>query len=389
MPAATPDAPNVPHLSYPRLFWKFLRLGLLAWGGAVAHVGMIKQEFVNDDPWITPAQFNRVLAVYQVLPGPEATELCVYLGMLSRGTLGGILAGLGFILPGFVLMMLLSWFYVTYGITSPLFAAAFFGFKPVVAALIVRAVHRIGEHALTDRWLWALAIAAGIATALNVHFLIVIVAAGLIYLLIKHPPLRTQAAMLFPLALPLMQVAAAAPSQLTLFWLGLRAGLLTFGGAYTAIPIVQTDAVQTYGILTDAQLIDGLALSGIIPAPLIMFVTFVGYLGGGPLGGFVITLGTFLPAFSFTLFGHSLFERLIDNPRIHTFLDGVTASVVGLIAVTAARLLWAARPTTPLDAILAAAIFIASLVIIYRWKTKIAILAAIALGGIVGLLTLL
>jgi chromate transporter len=384
------DAVNIPRLSYPDLFWKFLRFGMLAWGGPVAQLALIKQELIEEEKWITPAQFNRVLAVYQVLPGPEATEMCVYFGYLSRGRLGGILAGLGFVLPGFILMMLLSWFYVTYGITSPLFAAMFFGVKPVVAALIVRAVHRIGQHALTDRWLWALAIGAGLATIFEVNFVIILLAAGFMYMLIRRVPAE-HAPHVVMLALPLIPVALAVsvPSLLLMFGSGLRAGLLTFGGAYTAIPFVQRDAVEIGGWMTNAQFIDGLALSGILPAPLIIFTTFVGYLGGGPLGAVLMTLGTFLPAFSFTLIGHNLFERLIAHPRIRTFLDGVTASVIGLIAVTSAELLWAARPQTPRDAILAAAIFIASLVIIYRWKSKIAVLAAIALGGIVGLLTLL
>src|SRR5215212_8214399 len=109
-PEATP-----PHEPYGKLFLRFLRLGSLAWGGPVAQIAMIRQELVEEEKWVPPERFNRVLAVYQVLPGPEAHELCVYFGLLSRGRLGAVLAGLGFMLPGFVLMFLLSWFYLTYG----------------------------------------------------------------------------------------------------------------------------------------------------------------------------------------------------------------------------------------------------------------------------------
>src|ERR671918_1314388 len=128
---------TIPHQSYTSLFLRFLRFGLLAWGGPVAQIAMIRQEFVDEEKWISSDKFNRVLAVYQVLPGPEAHELCVYFGMLSRGRLGGILAGLGFMLPGFVLMFALSWLYVTYGLkTSGTFAVVFAAVQAAVAALV-------------------------------------------------------------------------------------------------------------------------------------------------------------------------------------------------------------------------------------------------------------
>src|SRR5687767_3096642 len=143
---------------------------------------MIRQELVEEDKWISPEKFNRVLSVYQVLPGPEAHELCVYFGLLAGGRIGAFLAGLGFMLPGFVLMLALSWFYVAYGIRSPLFQSVFLGMQPAVAALIVRAVHRIGSHALhANGWLWLIALLAGIAQLLNVNFFVTLVAAGLIY----------------------------------------------------------------------------------------------------------------------------------------------------------------------------------------------------------------
>src|SRR5262245_5699213 len=138
---------NIPRESYLKLFVRFLRFGFLAWGGPVSQIAMIRQELVEEEKWITSEKFNRVLAVYQALPGPEATELCVHFGLLARGRIGAFLAGLAFILPGFILMFALSWFYVTYGINLPIFQSVFLGMQPAVAALIVRAVHRIGGHA--------------------------------------------------------------------------------------------------------------------------------------------------------------------------------------------------------------------------------------------------
>jgi len=292
-------------------------------------------------------------------------------------------------LPGFVLMFALSWFYVRFGIASPIFGAIFFGFKPAVAALITRAVHRIGQHALTNRWLWAIAIAAGIATAVHLYFLITLILAGFTYLLIRRPRVAaSHTALLFVLPVLAPAAAAAAPSLAALFGYGLRTGLLTFGGAYTAIPFLQRDAVEVGHFMTNAQFLDGIALSGILPAPLIIFTTFVGYLGGGPGGAFLLTLGAFLPAFAFTLVGHNFFERLIENTAAHAFLDGVTAGVVGLIVVTSFGIVWSTLPNTPLEILLAGVVFLVDLLILYRWKSKAATPAVVLGSGLVGLLLL-
>jgi chromate transporter len=164
MNISSDKAIQIPQQSYADIFSRFLRFGFLAWGGPVAQIAMIRQELVEEEKWISPERFNRVLSVYQALPGPEAHELCVYFGMNAGGRVGAFLAGLGFMLPGFVLMLALSWFYVSYGINSPLFQSVFSGMQPAVAALIVRAVHRIGSHALHEnRWLWGIALLAGFA----------------------------------------------------------------------------------------------------------------------------------------------------------------------------------------------------------------------------------
>jgi chromate transporter len=380
MPESAQNNTSVPNESYGRIFLRFLKFGLLAWGGPVAQIAMIRQELVDDEHWITSERFHRVLAVYQVLPGPEAHELCVYFGMLAGGRIGAILAGLGFMLPGFLFMLALSWFYVTYGITSPIFAAIFYGFQASIGALIVRAVHRIGGHALQDNWLWAVAILSAVAKFLNVNFLIVLVLGGLIYAVARK---QVNSSALSFVVLPLMGkgLAITLPSVLQLFSYGLRAGLLTFGGAYTAIPFLQHDAVVTGAWMTNQQFLDGLALSSILPAPLIIFSTFIGYLGNGFWGAVMITIGIFLPAFAFTLIGHQFFEQLVDNKRLHAFLDGVTAGVVGLIAATALQLLWVALPDIP-----AVLIFILSLIAVYTWKAKAAVAGIILCAGLLGLL---
>jgi len=393
---------NIPRESYPELFWRFLKFGLLAWGGPVAQIAMIRQELVDDEKWITNERFNRVLAVYQVLPGPEAHELCVYFGMLSRGRLGAFLAGLGFMLPGFLLMFLLSWFYVAYGIHSPLFQAIFLGMQPAVAALIVRAVHRIGGHALhANPWLWGIALIAGIAQLLDINFLITLVVAGLVYAFVQRGKvqwafgigvifiawLMITAIGLVPSTLdqtPASSTASTgAPSVVDMLTSGLRAGLLTFGGAYTAIPFLQHDAVEVGGWLTNAQFLDGLALSGLLPAPLIIFSTFVGYLGAGALGAIAMTLGVFAPAFAFTMIGHEYVERLVENTAVHAFLDGITAGVIGLIAATALAIL-----SETIVGIHAWVIFALALLMLFQSKAKWTIAVIILGAGVYGLLFL-
>jgi chromate transporter len=376
--------PSPPPESLGRLFLRFLRFGALAWGGPVAQIGMIRQELVEEQRWISPARFNRVLAVYQVLPGPEAHELCVYFGSRARGRVGALLAGLGFILPGFVLMFALSVAYVHTNLRASALAAAFAGAQPAVVALIVRAAHRIGAHALRGRWLLGIALASAVASFAGVSFALVLPLAGIAYVAARGalPGARAGAAFL-PLAASAAPASALAPSVLALFVTGLRSGLLTFGGAYTVIPFLRADAVGPAGWMTDAQFLDGIALSGMLPAPLVIFSTFVGYVGAGTAGALALTAGVFLPAFAFTLIGHQWVERVVEERRTHALLDGVTAGVVGLIAVTALQL---GRET--LTSWVAALIFAVALYAAFRWKAKTAVLWIVLASAAVGFVLL-
>lgn len=361
--AEDPSQYRVPREPWVRLFLRFLRFGALAWGGPVAQIAMIRQELVDEERWVSSSQFNRVLALYQVLPGPEAHELCVYFGMLSRGRWGGILAGLGFMLPGFLLMFALSWAYVRYGLETDNVAAIFAAVQVAVAALIVRAVFRIGGHVVTNRWLWAIAVLGTFAQLAGVHFALILVLGGVVYVVARRGSSPVAIGVLGLAAVGVVALSlrnggfegldalssiagstsgATTPgtvSLLLLFWAGLKAGMLTFGGAYTVIPFLQRDAVSQGAWMSNSQFLDGIALSGLLPAPLIIFSTFVGYLGGGPWGAVVMTVGIFLPAFAFTLLAHDPLERLVHQPRIRQFLEGVTAGVVGLIAGTTLALM--------------------------------------------------
>ncbi len=390
-----------PQLTLWAIFARFLRFGCLAWGGPVAQIAMIKRELVEEEKWLSPERFNRLLAVYQVLPGPEAHELCVHLGMMKRGRVGGFLAGLGFMLPGLLLILAIAWIYQRLNLDQPLVAAIFLGIQIGVIALIVRAVHRIGEHVLTDRWLWASGVASAIGSWLGVSFWIILPAAGLFHasaMSRRYALTAAIAAFAFALALwttdpdgslagaAIGLVEAASVSAAALFLSGLKAGLLTFGGAYTAIPFVRNDAVGR-GWVSDGQFLDSLALSGVIPAPLIIFATFVGYLAGGLPGALAITAGIFVPAFSFALLFYDRLERVIEDERLHRLLDGVAAGVVGLITVTALQLCWNVALSVP-SLPVGLAIFAVSLAMLYLWKSRLNVLAVIFAAAAAGALAL-
>ena len=281
--------PQTPHLSLPALFLKFLKFGCLAFGGPVAQIAMVRTALVDEERWISSARFNRLLAVMQVLPGPEAHELCVHLGIVARGRWGGVLAGLGFMLPGLVLMLLAGWAYVTWIAGATGLDAVLLGVQIAVLAIIARAVVRIGQHVIEDRWLAVIAIVALATTIAGVPFWIPLVAGGAGYALSHRPAwVAVVVAAAVACALAAWQIAPpvtgtgyAGPATLAaLFIAGLKGGLLTFGGAYTAIPYVRADTVGR-GWIDDATFLDGVAVAGVLPAPLVIFATFVGYVAGG------------------------------------------------------------------------------------------------------------
>jgi chromate transporter len=388
----TAAAPATPSLSAPALFWRFLRFGALAFGGPVAQIAMIRQALVEEERWISKDQFNRLVAVMQVLPGPEAHELCVHLGVRSGGRLGGLAAGLGFMAPGFVLMLGLAWLYTLIPITGTGFGALFLGVQAAVIALIIRAVHRIGEHILANAVLWAIALSAAAASLAGASFWIVLPTAGIAHACwatgrrvpaILAVIVAGMLAIALPASLSPTVAAASTPTALALFLAGLKGGLLTFGGAYTAIPFVRADTVGK-SWLGDAAFLDGLGLSGLLPAPLVIFVTFVGFIADGLPGALAITAGMFLPAFAFSIVFYERLEQVVDDPRLTHALAGVAAGVVGLIAVTLIDLGRTAANATPNLAI-STAICTACLALLYRWKNRLAPLAAVGIGAAIGL----
>ena len=264
-----PDVVNIPPLTLWQILLLFLGFGVRAFGGPVAQKNMFKDELVLNGKWISMKRFMRAYAVYQVLPGPEATELAVYFGYLAGGPVGGILGGLGFIIPGILLMLIFSWFYYTYGIGNRVFIAVFHGLQPAVCAMVIRAAHKIGEmtcrhHDGTGTLDLNLLFIIGVAafeSVLSVNFFVTKAHLIPVYLLLKRKWYAMAAvACIVPLIVVIGVIAGVGPmgslvpqgfgiaqklgnSIESEFLVSLVGGLVSFGGAYTSIPFIQVCAV--------------------------------------------------------------------------------------------------------------------------------------------------
>jgi len=364
------------------IFVRFLKFGCLAWGGPAAQIAMIRAECVDELGWVSDATFKKTLAVYQILPGPEAHELCVYFGRIRGGRLGGFLAGLGFALPGFLLMLGLSVLYVEANLAGHL-DEIFYGLSAAVGAIIARALVRLSRNFLSDAVLVVIAVAAFALTLFaDASFVLVLLGAGIAYELWTNAERWTHRASSFSLGPAfLVFLAGAVTVSLTaqIFWEGLKAGLLTFGGAYTVVPFLQQSAVETHHWLTDSQFVDGLAMGGALPAPAIIFSTFVGYIAGGMAGALVMTFGIFLPAFVFPIFCHRQLVAVAENERLHPFLLGVAAGVVGLIAAVTVQIV----DTSVVD-VYTAILAIGAFLVLNRWHGKLTVLYVVLGCGLIG-----
>jgi chromate transporter len=384
MSAPAPTEPPAERLdSLPSLFARFLKFGLLAWGGPAAQISMISKECVDEEHWVDPETFRKTLAVYQVLPGPEAHELCVFFGRLRGGRLGGFVAGLGFMLPGFLLMLGLSILYVEAGL-SDRFEEVFYGVQAAVGALVAMAIVRLGRKFINDVPLALIAIASfGLTLGIDLSFVLALIGSGLAYEVWTTARPRWSGAGSFSVAplTAILVVTGAITLSLTaeIFFEGLKAGLLTFGGAYTVIPFLQDRAVDAQGWLTTSEFLDGIALSGVLPAPLIIFSTYVGYLAGGLAGSLAMTFGIFLPAFVFPIFFHRSLVALANNARIRPFLLGVAAGVIGLIGAVTVDILDQSVVDVP-SALLALGAF----AVLLRWQAKLTILFVVVGCGVIG-----
>jgi chromate transporter len=437
------DPQRPAHPSFWEAFIYWLKLGFISFGGPAGQIAIMHQELVEKRRWISEHRFLHALNYCMVLPGPEAQQLAIYIGWLLHRTWGGIVAGTLFVLPSLFILAALTYVYLAFGDVT-FVQGVFNGIKPAVVAIVVFAAWRIGSRALKNNLLWAMAALSFVAIfALKIPFPYIVLGAGVLGFIggkvapdkfkvggghgasdknfgpalidddtpsLPHTRFRgSYLVTLLAVALVLWGVAMWLLPAGTLKDMGeffTKAALVTFGGAYAVLPYVYQGGVETYGWLTGAQMIDGLALGETTPGPLIMVVSFVGFVGAwtkeifGPdalfLAGFagasVATFFTFLPSFVFILAGAPLVESTHGDLKFTAPLTGITAAVVGVILNLAIFFGWhvifpRATEAAPFSggfewyqALISLAAFIA------LWKYKQDIMKVIAACAVLGLI---
>ena len=353
---------------------EFLRLGFVAYGGPAAHIAMMEERFVRRREWLSRERFLDLLGAVNLLPGPTSTELAIYLGEVRGGVAGLLVAGACFILPAAVLVVALAWAYGKFG-AVPQVAGLLFGIKPVVVALIAQAVWNLGRTALKSAGLAGLAVAVVALAIVGVPVLGLLIGAGVLWMLLEEG--RRLAKPSASAAWGFWGVSTAGTGSalgivpLCLYFL--KIGAVLFGSGYVLLAVLRADLVVRLHWLTDAQLLDAIAVSQATPGPFFTVATFIGYLLGGWEGAVLATLGMFLPAFVYVAITAGFLPRLRKSPLAGAFLDGVNASAVALMGFVGWQFARAALVNIP-------AIVLASLsaVLVFRYKVNSAWLV---LGG--------
>jgi chromate transporter len=315
----------------------FLYLGALGFGGPIALAGYMQRDLVERRRWISKDDYVQGLALAQLAPGPLAAQLAIYLGWVRGRALGATLVGLAFVLPSFLLVLVLAALYVRFGGMAWM-RGVFYGVGAAVIAIIMRSVVKLVKLTLTkDLLLWCLFAISGIATAWTEKEIIwLFLAAGVIALLVKAPPRRSSAsgaAGLMPLWLFTGLKGTASLSVLvTIAGYFALAGSFVFGSGLAIVPFLHGGVVTQYHWLNEQQFLDAVAVAMITPGPVVITVAFIGYLVGGFAGSTAAALGTFVPCYLFTVIPAPYFRRVAKNLQIAAFVTGVTAAATGAIA---------------------------------------------------------
>ena len=367
----------------------FLKLGIIGFGGPLAHIGLMEDAYVKHRQWTTREEFLEGLAVCNLLPGPTSTQLSIYLGYLYGGIVGGLVSGSCFIAPAFVMVLILSWAYIQYG-TLPDVGALFVGIGPVVVAIIVNTLYRSSKTALTTFSGWCIGILACVFTVLpllplSFNLVTILLLSGLAgMLLYRRPSVSTPAPpqenelpegqttvksiALTPLLALKALLAALPATAVGLFTLSLvfvKIGLLMFGGGLVIAPLLQQELVDGPHWLTTRQLLDGLALGQLTPGPVTVVATFAGYAASGVPGAIVATISIFLPSFILVLSLTPLLRRIRNAPLAKAFLKGITAGALGAIAAAAILL-----GRLAFVDVWTVAIAVVSLLLLLRWNVN-------------------
>jgi chromate transporter len=357
----------------------FLRLGTTAFGGPAAHIAIMEDELVRRRHWLSREKFLDLLGASNLIPGPSSSEMAIHIGYLCAGGRGLLIAGSCFILPAAVMVAALGWLYVHFG-KLPAMAGILYGVKPVVIGVILQALWGLGRTAVKTLFLGAVAVLSLLLAAFGLHPLLLLLLAGGIAC---FPNLRTSRLSLsvFPsVTVGSGTVAAASLNLTSLFLLFLKMGAVVFGSGYVLLAFLRADLVIQRGWLTDAQLVDAVAVGQVTPGPVFTTATFIGYILRGIPGAVLATVGIFLPAFVLVAISGPLVPRIRKSKTASAFLDGVNVASLALMAVVT----WQLGRASLVD-VVTVIVALASLFALLRYRLNSAWLVLI--GSIIGLIT--
>lgn len=374
--------------SLKELVYYFIKLGTIGFGGPVALVGYMHRDLVEKRKWITEEDYKEGLALAQLAPGPLAAQLGIYIGFVHYRILGATLCGIAFILPSFIMVVLLGILYKLYG-GLPWMQSVFYGVGAAVIGIIVvssfklstKSISKLKFDAIKQHWLlWFFYVVAAVITVVTKSEEIwLFIAAGFIYMIIKTPPswlLNRNSANAILLGVPgFWEFDWQVLSKIG--WFFLKAGAFVFGSGLAIVPFLHAGVVTENHWLTEQQFIDAVAVAMITPGPVVITVGFIGYLIAGFAGASVAALATFIPCYLFTVIPAPYFKRIAKNKSIKVFVDGITAAVIG--ALVGAVIVIATRSITDIPTALIAVISL--LVLIFTKKVRephLILLAALA-----------
>lgn len=368
-------------MAEPALY--FLRLGFLGFGGPVALVGQMERELVNDKRWLTKEQMREAIAICQSLPGPLAIQVGIYIAWLRCGFWGAWLGGWCFILPNFLIVAALGALYVYLGDLKPV-TALFYGVSPAVIALILHSCYRLARLGMEDRLQWVIAaVCLAITVILKAEVALLFIGSGIVGILYYGSLFKRSPAALPVVAVPVTAAMASVGTGATLgklFFFFLKAGALTFGSGLVIVPFLEQGLVHQFGWLNQRQFLVAVAIGMISPGPVVITATFVGYLVAGFWGSLVSTVGIFLPSFLLVLIVAPLLARHRGNAKVQGFVKGAYAAAIGTILGACILL-----GKIAIGDWLTAAIGVASLAVLFRWRVNNPLLiAATAVIGLIG-----
>jgi chromate transporter len=374
-----------PGYTISNLVYYFLKLGTTGFGGPVALVGYMHRDLVEERKWINEEDYKEGLALAQLAPGPLAAQLAIYLGYVDYKIIGATLAGLAFVLPSFLMVVILGYAYMQFG-GLPWMQSVFYGVGAAVIGIITISGYKLSKKTLGKDWLlWLIFLGLTVSTFLTEQENIwLILLSGFIVWFARTAPsfFKKNNSVLFPIFF--LQIATQFTTNeklLHIWWFFLKAGTLVFGSGLAIVPFLYGGVVKDYHWLNERQFLDAVAVAMITPGPVVITVGFIGYLVAGFPGACVAALATFLPCYLFTILPAPYFRKYGKNRSIKAIVDGITAAAVGAIA--GAVIVLAKRQLTDISALLIAVITIFGLVRFKKLKEPVIILLAALIGWLI------